>query len=41
MGGKSTYMRQTALITGGGPWPLDSADAGYLGVEIFDPEKIV
>lgn len=29
----------TALITGGGPWPLDPTDAGYLEVEIYDPEK--
>jgi len=29
----------TAVITGGGPWPFDPNEAGYLEVEIFDPEK--
>ncbi|MFT7578635.1 MAG: hypothetical protein ACI9MR_000293 [Myxococcota bacterium] len=28
----------TAVITGGGPWPFDPADAGFLNVEVFDPE---
>ena len=28
----------TAVITGGGPWPFDPNEAGYLDVEVFDPE---
>jgi len=29
----------TAVITGGGPWPFDTNEAGYLDVEIYDAEK--
>ncbi|TNF29016.1 MAG: hypothetical protein EP329_16735 [Deltaproteobacteria bacterium] len=29
----------TAVITGGGPWPFDTNEPGYLDVEIYDPEK--
>jgi len=29
----------TALITGGGPWPFDLGEPGYLQVDIYDPER--
>ncbi len=28
----------TAVVTGGGPWPISDTDVGYREVEIFDPE---
>lgn len=29
----------TVVITGGGPWPFDTSEPGYLNVEIYDHEK--